>query len=162
MLYHRYASFFVCLAACAGAGVCEAGLLRFAAAQRQELFAYAGRAALVLLFALSYPPQYESNPFFFDAKNDHWHGIADAMWHRLKPDLRYTPERAKEDAALLAEYAKQEPNATPRNLTIAGWCRRAYTSYDLYVVHMYGLTDAVLARIPGVFGRPGHKLVEGQ
>ncbi|HEX2678905.1 MAG TPA: hypothetical protein VHM19_19775 [Polyangiales bacterium] len=160
MLYHRYASFPVCLGACAGAGVCEAGLLRFAPEPRRKLAALGGCGAIVLLFALSYPPQYQANPFFFDSKSGHWHGIADAVWHRTKPDLRYSDARGAEDRALLADYAKLKPNVAPRLSLVTGWCRRAYNAYDQHVVHAYGLTDAVLSRVPGVFGRPGHKLVE--
>jgi hypothetical protein len=36
----------------------------------------------------------------------------------------------------------------------------AYQTFDTIIVHDYGLTDPVLARLPREFGRPGHKMVQ--
>ena len=41
------------------------------------------------------------------------------------------------------------------------WCRRAFFEFDKYIVHTYGLTDPVLARVRAPVRRPGHRKLGG-
>jgi hypothetical protein len=165
MLYYRYAAFSFCAALCASAGVCEAGLARLKLRRAPQASALAIAALVAVVFAAGYPEQLLSHPFALQSRMLRWHGIADAMWHRTHKQLRFTPGRAAEDAALRGRYARNlaaaghpRPGAKQSVLT-SGWCYRAYVTSSAYVVHSFGLTDPMLARVPAPFVRPGHKQI---
>lgn len=165
MLYHRYAALPVCLGLCATAGFSEAAAMRFQ--ERWDRFrVQLGAAAVALLiglvFGLAYPPQMLTHPFFLPRDSRKWRAIADPNWHRVHVELAYNDQRAAEDAAQREGYAKLRAlgvSVVPR-IAVEGFCVEAYREFDAIVVHDYGLTDPVLARLPRHFGRPGHKLVQ--
>jgi hypothetical protein len=160
MLYHRYAAFPVSLGLCASGGVCEAALTRVRSTAAQTWLAPLAALIVALAFGAGYPAQLEAHPLSEVAHDHRWHKIADASWHRRRNDLMRstTPQQ---DASRRERYA-QYAAAPARELVITstGWCRSAYERFDARVVHAYGLTDPFLARVPGEFGRPGHKFVQ--
>jgi hypothetical protein len=166
MLYHRYAALPVCLGLCASAGICEAALQQLAAArvsQRTSNWLASGLALLICLgFGLGYPPQLLSHPFWLPKTSHKWHAVADPNWHRRHPSLEYNDVRHAEDTWQFELYRRQREEGEPKDppILVMGFCRQAWRRFDAQIVHDYGLTDLVLARLPREFGRPGHKLVQ--
>ena len=166
MLYHRYAALPVCLGLCASAGVCEAALLQLtaaASAERIRAWLAPGLSLLIALgFGLGYPPQLLSHPFWLPEISHKWRAVADPNWHRRHPSLVYNDARHAEDQWQFELYRRtREDGELPEPpIVVEGFCRQAYKRFDAQIVHDYALTDLVLARLPRVFGRPGHKLVQ--
>lgn len=159
MLYHRYAALPVCLLLCASAGVIEAALLQLTAAAPRALGACLA-LAIAFGFGAAHPPQLSSHPWFGHPDFDNWHGVADPEWHRRHPSLRFSPARAAEDARQLARYAEPRPPPSAAPIIIEGFCRQGFRRFEAFVINDYGLTDATLARLPRVFARRGHKVVQ--
>lgn len=153
MSYHRFFAFPFALAACATAGLLERATLACSAWRRN--------VALLVCFALtvaSYPPQVlGAHPLVPGAKSLQWRGIEDAIWHRRHSDLRYGPERTAEDAALRRAYAEATDPGHHRRYAIKAFCEWAFVRPDVHVIHTYGLTDAILARVETSTRRPGHR-----
>lgn len=167
MLYHRYAALPVCLGLCASAGFLEAGLavLYERISSRSTLvMAAAGALMVCLLFGVRYPPQLTSHPFGLPRGSRKWGSIADPNWHRRHVKLEYNDARANEDKGQLHAYVRRRAAGEPTNARIvaSGLCVDIFHAFDTLVVHDYGLTDLVLARLPRKFGRPGHKLVQNE
>jgi hypothetical protein len=123
----------------------------------------ASGTALVLAawFGAAVPDQLASHPWTLEARTRKWHSIAEAMWHRRRPnlvDFRYGHHADAERLRAYANWRAQHQGAEP--VIATGGCLAAYLAFDRYVVHAYGLTDPILARIPAKFGRPGHKYVQ--
>jgi hypothetical protein len=163
MLYHRYAAFPVSLGLCASGGVCEAALERVPRSEIRKWIAPLAALFIAIVFGAAYPAQLLDHPLF--STNPHtrwWHKIADPAWHRHRADLMDAGSRAR-DVERRVRYANfVEPEAQALPIMTTGSCREAYENFGSRVIHNYGLTDPFLARIPGKFGRPGHKLVQGQ
>jgi hypothetical protein len=159
MLYHRYAALPVCLVLCASAGLIEAALLQLQATGLRVWLAPVVSLAIALSFGLAYPPQLSGHPYRADVKARKWRGIADAHWHRQHPSLMYNATRTAEDARHRELYARQRAADGDAPIIADGFCRQGFRRSDAYVINSYGLTDALLARLPREFGRPGHKLV---
>lgn len=167
MLYHRYAALPVCLVLCVSAGVLEAALLQVAAAGalRTAITWLAPLLALIIAFGfgLAYPWQLTGHPLRANAQSRKWHAIADAQWHRQHKSLAYTPLRHQEDLRqreLYARYrARSAADSGAQSIVVDGFCHQGFRRFDAYVINSYGLTDALLARLPRGFVRPGHKLV---
>jgi hypothetical protein len=167
MLYHRYAALPICLGLCAVAGVVEAALVALSTWRplpRLQLWAAALATLIGLAFGLAYPPQLMTHPFFLDRNSRKWRAIADPNWHRRHKDLEYTALRADEDARLRDAYASWREQGEPPvpKIIVEGFCATAFRKFNTLVVHDFGLTDPVLARLPRPFGRPGHKLVQNE
>jgi len=167
MLYHRYAALPICLGLCAVAGVVEAALVAVSTWRRLprlQLWAAAVAILICLPFGLAYPPQLLSHPFFLERESRKWRAIADPNWHRRHKDLEYTALRADEDARLRDAYARWRAQGEPPapRIIVEGFCATAFRKFETLVVHDFGLTDPVLARLPRPFGRPGHKLVQNE
>lgn len=167
MLYHRYAALPICLGLCAVAGVVEAALIWIAARrslERLRLWAAALALLIAIPFGVAYPPQLWSHPIFLERRSRKWRAVADPNWHRFHAELEYKASRSDEDVRLRQEYAKlREAGEPPRpKIVVEGFCVIAFRKFDAQVVHDYGLTDLVLARLPRPFGRPGHKLVQNE
>jgi len=164
MLYHRYASLPVCLVLCAASGVAESALLLMAASWRSFL-APLGGLSLALLFGLARPWQLETHPFWMPESSRNWQLVADAHWHRQHPSLTYRAPRHTQDRRLRELYARHrertDTGAAPE-IFVEGFCRQGYRRFAAHVIQEYGLTDAVLARLPRDFGRPGHKHVQNE
>ncbi|HKU40048.1 MAG TPA: hypothetical protein VJR89_17935 [Polyangiales bacterium] len=164
MLYHRYAALPVCLLLCASAGVCEAALLQLVAARISRWLAPAFALLVCLGFGLAYPPQLLEHPIRLPRVSHKWRAVADPNWHRMHPSLEYNERRSAEDArqrALYAGYREDGEHPDPPIMPL-GFCREAFRRFEAQIVHDYGLTDLVLARLPRPFGRPGHKLVQAE
>jgi hypothetical protein len=164
MLYHRYASLPVCLGLCASGGIVEAALIRLKSlpSRRLQLMAASLAVLVALAFGIAAPPQMKSHPFFLPKGSRKWLAIADPNWHRRHRQLEYTDDRAEQDAQRRKGYAEFRARGEPAQppLIVEGFCVLAFERYDAYIVHDFGLTDLALARLPRVFGRPGHKLVQ--
>lgn len=171
MLYHRYAALPVCLLLCAVAGFVEAALAwvlalsptrRAPLSRHPQLMAATIATLIAIAFGLAYPPQLETHPFFLPRDSHKWRAIADPNWHRRHAELEYNGLRADEDVRRREAYAGFRAEGEPSTPTIVavGFCVSAFRRFKLQVVHDYGLTDPVLARLPRAFGRPGHKLVQ--
>jgi hypothetical protein len=160
MLYYRYAAFPVSLGLCACGGVCETALQRVRNPATRSWLAPLAALMVALFFGATYPAQLRAHPLSANVHSRRWHGIADAAWHRRRSDLRRSTS-ASEDSKRLRRYARFiQPAARDAPVIATGWCRTAYERFEARVVHSYGLTDSFLARIPGEFGRPGHKFVQ--
>jgi signal transduction histidine kinase len=171
MLYHRYAALPVCLLLCASAGFIEAALARLS--ELVPLRAHSGPGSgwlsrwtasllglgIALSFGLGKPAQLPEHPFVLPEGSRKWQAVADPNWHRRHSDLEYTAARASEDALQRGRYAAVRESASAK-IVVTGWCYHAWRQLEARVVHDYGLTDPVLARLPRPFGRPGHKLVQ--
>jgi hypothetical protein len=164
MLYHRYAALPVCLALCASCGLVEAALARLDERRWLPYASAAIAAAVGIAFGAMYPPQLLSHPFYLQRESRKWRAIADPNWHRRHRDLEYSDARHPADVAQRAEYAKWRAQPEPQQpqLAVEGFCVIAYQRFKAQIVHDYGLTDLVLARLPRPFGRPGHKLVQNE
>jgi hypothetical protein len=164
MLYHRYAALPVCLLLCATAGVVEAAVLQLPAARLRLPVAIVVSLLVTFWFGFRYPPTLESHPLFLPEDSRKWFAIADPNWHRRHSSLEYRPERAQEDARTLELYERQRLRGEPAapKIKVMGFCRQAYRRSEMYIVHDFGLTDLVLARLPRPFGRPGHKFVQAE
>jgi hypothetical protein len=167
MLYHRYAALPVCLGLCAVAGVVESALVWLATRRplpHLQLWAAAVAILIGLAFGLAYPPQLKSHPVFLQPESRKWQAIADPNWHRSHPDLVYDDRRSAEDQRLRKAYAnlREQGESPAPPIIVEGFCVAAFRRFDAQVVHDYGLTDPVLARLPRPFGRPGHKLVQNE
>jgi len=165
MLYHRYAALPVCLLLCASAGVVEAAVLPRVPVvpplARRMVAAYCA-SALCGAFGAAYPRQLDTHPFWFAENLHNWRAVSDASWHRHHEDLRYSVKRREEDAVQRAAYARLRARGELKDppIFVEGFCRTGYKRIAGYVINDYGLTDAVLARLPRPFGRPGHKFVQ--
>jgi hypothetical protein len=160
MLYFRYLAFPICLGSIASGGILEALCLRVSRVRLRALVAPAAGLFLLLYSLGCYPPQLRGHPLSIP-KTRHWHLISDPMWHRKHPHLRASPRRAARDRDLRAAYAAASPaQRNGRKVVVDGWCRNAFVGFDRYFVHSLALTDALLARVDGPWGRPGHKMVE--
>jgi hypothetical protein len=127
-----------------------------------QLGAAVAALLVCLAFGLRYPPQLASHPFALPRGSKKWGSIADPNWHRRLAQLEFNDTRSEQDTKLLAAYARRraagEPAAPP--IVAEGLCVKAYELFDTLIIHDYGLTDPVLARLPREFGRPGHKLIQ--
>jgi hypothetical protein len=160
MLYYRYLAFPVALGLCASGGACEAALQRVRDPARRSWLAPLAALIVAIAFGAAYPAQLRNHPLSAKVRNHRWHGIADAAWHRRRDDLLQSSSAAA-DVERLARYARfEERSAREMPISTTGWCRTGYEQFDTRVVHNYGLTDPFLARVPGEFGRPGHKFVQ--
>lgn len=157
MVYHRFLAAPTILLLCSTGGVAEQLLARIRDATRARL---AGSALALCAFAASfasYPPQLNGHPWT-DPQSSQWHGIEDATWHRRHPQLAPKPTRTLEDEALRAQYAAWLQAKLPLGRAMEHpWCRRAFFEFTRVVVHSYGLTDPVLARLDVPLLRPGHR-----
>jgi hypothetical protein len=161
MLYYRLAAFPLLLLLMASGGVAEALLARLPLPRRAWAYPSLGLLTLVASL-LGYPAQLKAHPLTFGPgardtmqKVD---GISDASWHRHHPDLRYTRERGDQDALLQSRYARGAAGERgEREILTDGWCVRLYFAFDSYVVHWWGLTEPILARVRVPSERPGHK-----
>jgi hypothetical protein len=159
MIYHRFVAFPTTLLLCSIAGSGEIIVEPIKRVHLRNLLAGLWTAAAFGLSLASYPPSLAAPPWT-NPKILHWHKIAEAQWHRQHPHLAPSPERVSQDRQLLDAYADIVANHTPQTrVLVSPWCRNAFFAPSQYVINLYGLTDAILARIESDFGRPGHRLL---
>jgi hypothetical protein len=180
--HYRYLAFPFCLAACAGAGLAERGLVRLAGGARPwqatalALFLAVGSAAL-------YPRQLSAHPLSAGVVEERVGVIRDAQYHRAQPDIGLSPWSSGAETEvfsaheaelyceangepppagalhLLEEYARYRREVRPArapNTRTGGWCYTMWKGFNERWLHKDGLTDALLARTTAVPWRPGH------
>ena len=160
-LHYWYFSFAFPLFVCAGAGIPELTLARLAPRRRPllEEAALLVFAALVLGF---HPRQLDRSPLLGEPQHRQVGVVNDAAWHRRHPDLAAAPNRATATPAELEGFAAALEARGYDAIGASFWCRWIWAHYRTRVVHGFGLTDAVLARMTLPEGRPGHKLDSGR
>lgn len=147
--HFRYLAFPFCLAVCASGGL-------LAAVRRRRLAVFAALAVAVVAGS-AYPRMLSRHPFRYDGRHKLVDFIADAAVQRHAPSLG--PERwarAVTPRALRA-YGAAHPGGLYATTAMSDTCVLIYRRYDRRMIHGYGLTDAVLARMDVPVGRPGHK-----
>ncbi len=180
--HYRYLAFPFCLAVCAGAGLPERALARFAPRLRGAGLTAAG-IALALGFAALHPRQLSAHPLSRDVVERRVGVIRDAQFHRSQPDLSYSPwgsgremewiEPERSDLIRQLEgraptgkrvwireaYARHRAARGGEHRPVTGfddWCVRIWQLFVLRVIHRDGLTDPILARTRATPWRPGH------
>jgi hypothetical protein len=158
MLYFRLLAFPTCLGLLATGGVLEHAVARLPSTWPRRVIAGALGLGVAVWFFARYPEQLAGHPIDLEVDTRQWRKIADPMWHRQHHQLSPSPKRAAADRKLLDDYAQAPPSVRAHEeVLVHPWCRRALFSFDKYVVHSYGLTDAVLSRVQVPAARPGHK-----
>ncbi|MCC7012136.1 MAG: hypothetical protein IT454_06225 [Planctomycetes bacterium] len=180
--HYRYLAFPFCLLACSAAGLLEHGSALWNGAARTVGVASTTLALAAACFLMR-PRQLTSHPIARDAGHVQVDEINDAQYHRLKPDLSYSPwtlepdiERLDDaqldliwgDSPLLPagpvdireEYARWRaagPGGVQPPIRTEGWCATAWRLFNHTLVHKDGLTDAFLARTSAASWRAAHK-----
>lgn len=154
-VHFRYLAFPFCLAACSAAGAVEAWLSTFPLTHVRKVYNVLGLGVAALSFALQ-PPQRARHAIFGAAPQEQVHEISDPDFHRTRKQLY--------QAAAIDLHAaeKRAIGANPGDFAYLGtyahdWCANNYGWYDRRIVHKFGLTDPILARVQVDSGRPGHK-----
>jgi hypothetical protein len=114
---------------------------------------------------LAVPPQLDRNPHLGLANLTYEQpvvieGINDANSHRRHEDLRFSPwtlAPVLEQRGDYALYRSTHPDGRHERVEVRGWCYDAYREFDTQVVHRWGLTDPMLARLRLPWLRPGHR-----
>lgn len=180
--HYRYLAFPFCALVASWSGLIERALVRWPAASRTGgAWLVAGTVAFGTF--LLYPRQLSKHPIGRDAAHTKIDEINDAQYHRLKPDLTYSPwtlapdieqlddvmlDLAYGESPLLPqgpvdirdEYARWlASDETPANypVTTIGWCATAWREFPRTLVHWDGLTDPILARTTAKSWRAAHK-----
>jgi hypothetical protein len=157
-VHYRYLAFPVCAVFASFGGVAES-LLQGLPRARRSLGIGITLLAGALMFTMYPRRQLAAHPLalgrhdvpILDAlTRSSRDGIEDAMRHRSIQQL--APQHWD-----VASGTRQVP---PRytDLVATGWCAAGYEQMDAYVLHTFGLTNAVLARLPvGETVQAGHK-----
>ena len=155
-VHYWYLSFAFPLFVCAFAGIPELSLARFGVRSRPVLQAGAMVGVALLVFA-AHPRQLSSHPFFDSPKVRVPDGINDPHWHRR---LQLWESSGDVTIAALRAFAPQLAEDGYDGVLVGGWCQDNWEFFRLRVVHSFGLTEAVLARIDALEYRGGHKQLE--
>jgi len=149
-----YLAFPLCLAIAAGAGLAERAVhLWWPSGSLRSAPLTAGVVATLALWL--HPPQLSHHPLHPEAEARPIGGVNDAQWHR-----RLLENRG--DWAAATTPSQQEAFGSRRpfeyaSVLRAGLCVDIYERYDRRIVHMFGLTDPILARVETEAHKPGHK-----
>lgn len=158
MVFHRFFAFPACLALCATGGLWPRAMVGVS-----PRVGAAALGVIVMLGLTAYPARVLSGHPLGTARSGQWRGIEDAVWHRERPELRFTFKRAAEDRKRRAAYASATADElTQRHSKLEAFCVDAFNDFDLRIFHTYGLTDAILARVDSPTRRPGHRKLWGQ
>ena len=152
--HYRYLAFSYPLLICAGAGVLEAWLERYASAPHWRIVSFVGLFAVTIC---AYPRQLSSHPIWMNESHRTVAKINDASVHRHEPEYQYanwgartTPDHLRTLLSPTGEFRYREVFADYR-------CVRGYTRMGDRMIHSLGLTDAILARTNMPAQRPAHK-----
>lgn len=158
MIYHRMVLFPVLLAIIAGSGIPERVLVRISSPSKRKIIATALTMVITGYFFIGYPDQLDSHPITLKSKEKQWNRIEDPMWHRRYWELTPSPEHAEANDLLLFSYRTASPERLRHDrVLVHPFCLTAFYSFNSYVIHFFGLTDAILARVNLASPRPGHK-----
>jgi hypothetical protein len=164
MMHHRFLAFSFVLAVLAAAGIIDGLWSRMDTNKRRALDLAAATVCLALS-ASFYPPHLQTNPLLGPpdvvpgppALID---GTNDAMSHRMHRDLRFSPwvlASKLDQRERYSEYRLSGAGSRHERVVSEGWCYDAFVAFDARVVHRWGLTDPILARLDLPWSRPGHR-----
>ena len=156
--HYRFLAFSIPLALLATAGLVEQALMGLRWRQAPLIGNAIGLVVAALCLTL-YPRQLGHHPLAPGSYYRHVNKIADAHGHRRRT-LSPSPWESG-DSLEQADQYEQFLGAVPAGdygMYVAGnWCVTSYNHFDKRVIHSFGLTDAVLARMVMPADRPAHK-----
>jgi len=158
--HFRYLTFPFVLLFCAGGGLLEAGVARWA--PNRERAVATGLAVVIgaLSFSLK-PRQHEEHPFHLREGAQLVDKIADAAHHRIHADLpRLSPWKNGDEIEMLARYeelAGEDGRIELGGIVAHFICWKIYQRPDRWATHSLGLTEMILARTEMPADRPSHK-----
>ena len=157
--HFRYLAFPFCLAVASFAGLAEAGWARGLPRAPHWLLPVVGLLVAGLSFSF-YPRQLTLHPGLHPRETRHRQVdlINDAMGHRRSPNLRFETWSQDANADEMRSWRQANSPFVYRGVKVTGMCVEAYSAFDHRVVHLGGLTDAILARTKMQAQRPAHKL----
>lgn len=154
--HFRYLAYPYCLLVCAFGAVPEQlwSALRW---RRPGLLLPAAGVLLGLVTLASHPRQLDRHPLHGGNTHRSIDGINDAEVHRrvILPRFPDWEDRVTPDS--LREFRSSIRFDEPWRVFPNEICLENYVYFDRYIVHTYGLTDAILARADVPARRPGHK-----
>lgn len=157
-MHYRFLAFPVCLGALACGGIVES-FFRFLDLGRTHRFV--APIVSILLVAGSFtsqPVQLRNHPVGSIKKTRKNAAIDDANWYRSRKDLIPSLNQLGESRRQFARYRKAtDAQRKHDGVVTGGWSVALYRKFDKFVIHDWGLTDPVLARIKMKSDRPGHK-----
>lgn len=155
--HYRYLAFPLILLACSWAGLPEHALAMWSHPDRFRIAPWLAALVAIGLYTC-YPPQLSGHPLVrhtvhveTDTK------IADAFGHRWNYRLSqaFWGETARPEN--LMALREERPDWYYDKVHEEGWCVEAYVKNTHRIIHLLGLTDPYLARVPMFTDRPGHK-----
>ena len=154
-LHYWYLAFPFTLLVCASAGLVETALARLDA---RRTLAFPVAALLVAAFVgVRYPSQLSHHPVWGGEEHEQIGVIGDASFHRNHPTLR---PASWQDRVRIEDMKAFAPTLLERGydeVVTGTWCRRHWGQYRARVVHGFGLTEPILARVDAPELKPGHK-----
>ena len=180
--HYRYLAFPFCAAIGATSGLPERLLALRGTRLRPAGVATIG-ALLLLASALALPRQLDGHPLWTEAREERVGVIRDAQYHRLKPDLAFSPWSSGAEMEGLTpkeadflyenngepppghgvdlrdEYARYLAEIRPHRSPATrpdSWCVTIWKRFNERILHHDGLTEPVLAHARIEPWRPGH------
>lgn len=154
-LHYWYLAFPVSLLVCASAGLVEAALARLGLSGSRAVPALA--LGLMLLVGLQYPAQLSAHPFWRSEDHTQIGVVGDASFHRRHPTLQPESWRGRVRIQDMQRFAGELAANGYDGVVTGTWCRTHWAQYRSHVVHGFGLTDLILARVDAPELKPGHK-----
>jgi arylsulfatase len=154
-LHYWYLAFPFTLLVCAASGLVETAAAR--AGLRGSRGLPAAALALAGFVALQYPAQLSAHPFWRSEEHVQIGVIGDASYHRRHPTLRPGSWRDRVRIEDMLDFAPTLASAGYDDVVTGTWCRTHWAQYRSRVVHGFGLTEPVLARVDTPELKPGHK-----
>lgn len=154
--HFRYLAFPYCLLVCAFGGVPERlwSALRW---RRPDILLPAIGLLLALVTFASHPRQLDRHPLRDGIEHTSTDGINDAELHRKSILPRYPEWEDQVTPDFLREFRASSRFNEAWQVFPNEICLENYVHFDRWIVHTYGLTDAILARANVPARRPGHK-----
>lgn len=154
--HFRYLAYPYCLLICAFGGIPERLWSAFRWPRPAVLLPVTGLILGLVTFA-SYPQQLDRHPLREGVEHRSTDGINDAEVHRKIILPRFPDWEDQVTPDILREFRASSRFSKPWPVFANEICLENYVYFDRYIVHTYGLTEAILARanVPAV--RPGHK-----
>lgn len=154
-LHYWYLAFPFSLLVCASGGLVETALARLGPVRPVPMAA--GALAIAALVALQYPDQLSAHPFWKRETHTQIGVVGDASFHRRHPTLRPESWRGKVRIEDMRRFAPRLAQRGYDRVVTGTWCRSHWAWYRARVVHGFGLTDPILARVDAPELKPGHK-----
>lgn len=158
-LHYWYLAFPYTLCVCASGGWVESYLTPLLRRGRwnSPLWSSAGALLVAAIVAADKPRQLSTHPFFGNERGERILMVADAAYHRHHPRLQ--PQSWREQVRI------EDMRALRTDLALRGYrriitgtlCRQHWALFHARVVHGFGLTEPILARVVTPELIPGHK-----